>query len=110
MFVGYALDSPVYLIWNPRTKRLVRSCNVEFNELAVAGSTVMGERTSSNNKSGDDSNDDGGGVVQPHRDSFDNESGEQEASEHTSSANNQLGEQEDCKQLVRRSERTKNAK
>ncbi len=75
MLVVYAIDSPAYLIWNPRTKRLVRSRNVDFDELAGAGSTVMGERTSSNNKSGDDSDDDGGGVVHSHRDSFDSKSG-----------------------------------
>ncbi len=77
MLVVYAIESPAYLIWNPRTKRLVRTRNVDFDELAAAGYTVMGERNSSNNKSGDDSEDDGGGVVHPHRDSFDSESGEQ---------------------------------
>ena len=77
MFVTYALDSLAYLIWNPRSKCLVLSRNVDCDELAVAGSTVMWERTSSNNKSGDDSDDGGGGVVHPHLDSFDSESGEQ---------------------------------
>jgi hypothetical protein len=43
VFVGYALDSPVYLIWNPRTQRLVRSRNVVFDELSTVGFTVMGE-------------------------------------------------------------------
>jgi hypothetical protein len=33
VFVGYALDSPSYLVWNLKTRRLIRSRNVEFNEL-----------------------------------------------------------------------------
>ena len=33
VFVGYALDSPAYLIWNSATKRVIRSRNVEFDEL-----------------------------------------------------------------------------
>jgi hypothetical protein len=41
LFVGYALDSPVYLVWNPRTRRLVRSRNVKFYELAVVSSSFM---------------------------------------------------------------------
>ncbi len=57
VFVGNVLESLAYLNWNPRTKRLVRSRNVDFDELAAAGSTVRGERTLSNNKSGDDSED-----------------------------------------------------
>jgi hypothetical protein len=69
VFIGHTLDSPAYLIWIPRRKRLVHSRNVDFDELADASSTIMGERTSSNNNSGDDLDDDGGGGVYPHRDS-----------------------------------------
>ena len=33
IFVGYACDSPAYLIYNPATKNVIRSQNVKFNEL-----------------------------------------------------------------------------
>ena len=42
VFMGNALDSQAYLVWNPRTKRLVCSRNVEFGELAVVSSTDKG--------------------------------------------------------------------
>lgn len=32
IFVGYASDSPVYLVYNPVTKHVIRSQNVKFNE------------------------------------------------------------------------------
>ena len=32
VFVGYATDSPAYLIYNPATKNIIRSQNVSFNE------------------------------------------------------------------------------
>ena len=76
VFVGYALDSPAYLIWNPRTRRLVRSRNVVFDELISAGSTVMGERMPLLHDCCDDSDDDGGATVQLIGDSL---SGEQVA-------------------------------
>ena len=33
IFVGYACDSPAYLIYNPATKNVIRSKHVKFNEL-----------------------------------------------------------------------------
>ncbi len=32
-FVGYAFDSPAWLIYNPTTRKVIRSRNVVFNEL-----------------------------------------------------------------------------
>ena len=42
IFVGYAPDSPAWLIYNPRTRNVVRSRSVTFNEYAGLG----GERRS----------------------------------------------------------------
>jgi hypothetical protein len=47
VFMGYALDPPAYLVWNPRTQRLVRSRNLKFDELAVVSSTIMGKKMQS---------------------------------------------------------------
>jgi hypothetical protein len=38
--VGYASESPVWLVYNPATRRVVSSCNVVFDEVAVLS---MGE-------------------------------------------------------------------
>ena len=32
MFVGYAFDSPAWLVYNPVTRRVIRSLNVVFDE------------------------------------------------------------------------------
>jgi hypothetical protein len=38
VFVGYAVDnSPSWLVYNPRTRRVIRSRNVVFDEQAVMG-------------------------------------------------------------------------
>ncbi len=66
VFVGYALNSPTYLVWNPRTRRLVRSRNVELDGLATMGSIVMGER--SFYETSEDSDNDDRATVQPHED------------------------------------------
>ncbi len=64
VFAGYALDSPSYLIWIPRTRRMVRSRNVVFDELFAASSTVMRERRMSLlHVNCDDLYDDGGAAV-----------------------------------------------
>ena len=44
VFVGYAPDSPAWLVYNPATRRMIRSRNVRFNEHAVIS---MGEKSSS---------------------------------------------------------------
>jgi hypothetical protein len=65
MSVGYTLDSLAYLIWNPRTRRLVRSRKVVFDELSIVGSTVMGEsRMPLLHVYCDDSDDDDGAAMQ----------------------------------------------
>ncbi len=75
VFVGYALDSPAYLLWNLKTRRLVRSRIVELNERAVVGSTVIGERMSTLHKDKDyDDNDDVAEPI-PHEESSDSQSG-----------------------------------
>ena len=37
IFVGYAADSPAWLVYNPRTKNVVRSRSAIFNECASLG-------------------------------------------------------------------------
>ncbi len=69
VFVGYALDSPTYLVWNPTTRRLVRSHNVEFDELEIVGSIVMGERFF--HETSEDSDNDDGATIQPHKSTAD---------------------------------------
>jgi hypothetical protein len=69
VFVGYALDSPAYLVWNLKTWRLIRSRNVEFNELVVLGSTVMGGRMSTFHEDKDDDDDDDVASPKPHEES-----------------------------------------
>jgi hypothetical protein len=78
VFVGYALDSPAYLAWNPTTRRMVRSRNVEFDELATVGSIVIGKRFFHETSEDSDNND--GATVKPREDTADSQSGEQEAS------------------------------
>ena len=68
VFVGYALDSPSHLVWNLRTRSLVRSHNVEFNELAVVSSTIMGQKMQSLHENDYDSDDDRGATVQTYED------------------------------------------
>jgi hypothetical protein len=68
VFVGYALDSPTYSVWNTRAQHLVCSCTVEFDELAVVGSTVMGEKIHSIYEDDYDSEDSGNATIQPHED------------------------------------------
>jgi hypothetical protein len=78
VFVGYALDTPAYLFWNPRTQRLVRSRNVKFDELAVVSSTVMGGKMQSLHENDYDSDAyDHGATVQPYEDQASSQSGEQ---------------------------------
>ena len=45
--VGYATDSPVWLVYNPRTRRVERSRNVDFDEMALMGSVSVGEKAPS---------------------------------------------------------------
>ena len=47
VFVGYAADSPVWLVYNPRTRRVERSRNVDFDEMALMGSVSVGEKAPS---------------------------------------------------------------
>ena len=47
IFVGYATDSPVWLVYNPRTRRVERSRNVDFDEMALMGSVSVGEKAPS---------------------------------------------------------------
>ena len=104
VFVGYALDSLAYLIWNPTTQRLVRSRNVVFDELSAASFAVMGERRMPLlHDNCDDSDDDGGAAVQLIGEL---QSGEQVATPQTIGQVevSQPGEHEH--QSVRRSERT----
>jgi hypothetical protein len=56
VFVGYAPDSPVWLIYNPASRRVVRSRNVTFDEQAVI-SASMGEVYVSNDTLGDGDSD-----------------------------------------------------
>ena len=68
VFAGYALDSPTYLGWNPRTHCLVRSRKVKFDELAAVSSTFTGEKMQSLHENDNDSDDDRGATVQPYED------------------------------------------
>ena len=101
--MGYALDSPTYLVCNPRTRRWVRSRNLVFDVLATVGSIVMEER--SFHETSEDSDNDDGATVQPHEDTADSQSGEQEASPQLAVQveDIQLGEPE--QQTLRRIER-----
>ena len=47
IFVSYAADSPVWLVYNPRTRRVERSRNVDFDEMALMGSVSVGEKAPS---------------------------------------------------------------
>jgi hypothetical protein len=46
IFVGYAPDSPVWLVYNPRKRRVERSRNVVFDESKFTRSVSMGEESS----------------------------------------------------------------
>lgn len=63
VFVGYALDSKAWLVYNPKTRQVVRSRNVVFDEAAVMApaSNIMGEMAPAG--AGDDEDDDDGAGV-----------------------------------------------
>jgi hypothetical protein len=50
IFVGYAPDSLVWKVYNPRTRRVERSRNVVFDESMFTGSVSMGEESSAASK------------------------------------------------------------
>ena len=79
------------------------SRNAELDGLATVGSIVMGER--SFHETSEDSNNDDGDTIQPHEDTTDSRSGEQETSPQSAVQveDIQLGEPEE--QPLRRSER-----
>jgi hypothetical protein len=47
IFVGYAFDSSAWLVYNPSTKRVIRSRSVTFNETWNPSSFSSGESLSS---------------------------------------------------------------
>jgi hypothetical protein len=50
IFVGYAPDSPVWLVYNPRTRRVERSRSAVFDESKFTRSVSMGEESSAVSK------------------------------------------------------------
>ena len=55
IFVGYACDSPAYLIYNPATKNVVRSQNVKFNELWLPSHSLSAKNLGENGSDDDTS-------------------------------------------------------
>ena len=56
IFVGYAVDSPAWLVYNPTTNRAIRSRNVTFNESWIRSPLPLGglmDPTSSSIDSGE---------------------------------------------------------
>jgi hypothetical protein len=53
VFVGYAYESPAWLVWNPATRRVLRSRNVVFDEASVLS---MGESIAEQRNDDEDEN------------------------------------------------------
>ena len=114
IFVGYAPDSPVWLVYNPRTRRVERSRNVVFDESKFTRSVSMGEEspavskpapdddelpsfiTSSGFQNSGEHADTDEDVVEPD----DTESGSQEHGEHDTVPGDQEGGSQEPGELV----------